>query len=185
MKSILIYILVFLSTMCTAQLTVSGVNVPLVFKTDEQALILNGAGTREKYFMDMYVAALYLKSKSKDAQSIQSTDETMCIKLQIVSSMITSEKMTSAVDEGFQKSTGGNTSPLLAKITQFKSVFAEKINKADVYDLVYVKGKGTQVYKNSKLSTTIPGHDFKVALFGIWLCDNPADSGLKKELLGN
>lgn len=185
MKSLLFAISFLISIVCTAQLSVSGVNVPLVFKTDEQALILNGAGTREKYFMDMYVGALYLKSKTKDASAIQNSDETMCMKLHMVSSLITSEKMTTAVDEGFEKSSGGNISPLQARISQFKSVFAEKINKGDVYDLVYVKGKGTLVYKNSKLASTIPGLDFKMALFGIWLCDKPADAGLKKSLLGN
>jgi hypothetical protein len=30
----------------------------------------------------------------------------------------------------------------------------------------------------------IPGLDFKKALFGIWLCDNPADKDLKLKLLG-
>jgi hypothetical protein len=135
--------------------------------------------------MDLYVGALYLKAKSKEDQKIIDADESMCVKLHIVSGMITSEKMTTAVDEGFQKSTKGNTAPLQSKITQFKAVFAEKINKGDVYDLVYDKSKGTLIYKNSKLLTSIPGLDFKKALFGIWLCSEPADEGLKKKMLGN
>ncbi len=39
-------------------------------------------------------------------------------------------------------------------------------------------------YKNGVKKGTIEGHDFKKALFGIWLGDNPADSGLKTGLLG-
>ena len=31
---------------------------------NEVPVVINGAGVREKYFMDMYVAALYLKKKS-------------------------------------------------------------------------------------------------------------------------
>ena len=30
---------------------------------NEEAVVINGACVREKYFMDMYVAALYLKKK--------------------------------------------------------------------------------------------------------------------------
>jgi len=30
---------------------------------NEVNVVINGAGVREKYFMDMYVAALYLKKK--------------------------------------------------------------------------------------------------------------------------
>ena len=40
------------------------------------------------------------------------------------------------------------------------------------------------VNKNNKLATTIPGLDFKKALFGIWLCNKPADSTLKDKMLG-
>ncbi len=184
MKKLTLILGIFYGLTGKAQLDVSGVNVPLAFKSEESALILNGAGVREKYFMDLYVGALYIKNKSNDAQKIIDADESMCIKLHIVSGMITSEKMTSAVDEGFQKSTKGNTTPLQDKIKQFKTVFSEKINKGDIYDLVYSKTNGTLIYKNGKLSASIPGLDFKKALFGIWLCSEPADEGLKKKMLG-
>ncbi len=168
-----------------AQLDVAGVKVPLVFKSEESALILNGAGVREKYFMDLYVGALYLKNKSTDAQRAMDADESMCVKLHIVSGMITSEKMTTSVDEGFKKSAKSNLAALQSRIDLFKAVFATKINKGDVYDLVYDKSKGTLIYKNGKLAASIPGLDFKKALFGIWLCNEPADEGLKKKMLGN
>ena len=184
MKKLILFGLLLFTLSGHAQLEVGGVKVPLVFKSEENVLLLNGAGTREKYFMDMYVGALYLKNKSNDAQKIMDSDESMCVKLHIVSGMITSEKMTTAIDEGFQKSTKGNTSALQNKINQFKAVFSEKINKGDVYDLVYDKSKGTLIYKNNKLLASIPGLDFKKALFGIWLCSEPADEGLKEKMLG-
>jgi hypothetical protein len=185
MKKLLSLLFIFSAISVKSQMEVAGVNVPLVFKSDESALILNGAGTRVKYFMDMYAGALYLKNKSGDAQKIIGADESMCVKLHIVSGMITSEKMTSAVDEGFAKSAKSNLSALQSRIDQFKAVFAAKINKGDVYDLVYDKTKGTLIYKNAKLVASLPGLDFKKALFGIWLCDDPADESLKKKMLGN
>ena len=38
--------------------------------------------------------------------------------------------------------------------------------------------------KNDELKGTVPGIDFKIALFGIWLSNNPVDEQLKKDLLG-
>lgn len=185
MKKALCSLFLLMAFYMKPQMQVAGVNIPLVFKSEESALILNGAGIREKYFMDLYVGALYLKTKLKDAQKIMDADESMCVKLHIVSGMITSEKMTSAVDEGFAKSAKSNLSALQSRIDQFKAVFAAKINKGDVYDIVYDKSKGTLIYKNGKLAASLPGLDFKKALFGIWLCNEPADEGLKKKMLGN
>ena len=183
-KNLVLFILLFFSVNIKAQFEVGGIKVPYTFKSDETTLVINGAGIREKYFIDLYVGALYLKAKGSDAQKILNADEAMAIKLHIISSMITSEKMTEATDEGFKKSTNGNTSPFAAKISQFKAVFKEKINKGDVYDIVYEPARGVMIYKNNKLSSTIAGLDFKKALFGIWLCNQPADSDLKDKMLG-
>ncbi|MCK5734042.1 MAG: chalcone isomerase family protein, partial [Candidatus Latescibacteria bacterium] len=62
--------------------------------------------------------------------------------------------------------------------------FRDKINKNDVYDLIYIPGKGTEVHKNEKFYSLTEGLPFKQALFGIWLCENPAQKSLKKEMLG-
>ena len=184
MKKISMITMMLFALFANAQLDVGGVKVPYTFKTDETTLVINGAGIREKYFLDMYVGTLYLKAKNADAQKIINTDEAMCIKLQIVSGMITSEKMTKAVDEGFMKSTNKNTTSIASKIKQFKDVFSTKINKGDVFDIVYETAKGVVVYKNGKASATISGLDFKKALFGIWLCNEPADEDLKSKMLG-
>jgi len=184
MRNLLFCLLTIVCIASHAQMEVGGVKVPYTFKTNETTLVINGAGVREKYFMDMYVGSLYLKAKNNDWSVIINADEAMCIKLQIVSGMITSEKMTKAVDEGFIKSTKNNTAPLAAKIKQFKDVFSEKINKGDVFDIVYESAKGVVVYKNGKASAAITGLEFKKALFGIWLCNDPADADLKEKMLG-
>ncbi|MBU2038998.1 MAG: chalcone isomerase family protein, partial [Gammaproteobacteria bacterium] len=56
-----------------------------------QELTLNGAGVRSKFFLDVYVAALYLGNKSNDAAAIIAADEPMAIRLHIVSGMINSK----------------------------------------------------------------------------------------------
>ncbi|HYW91672.1 MAG TPA: chalcone isomerase family protein [Gammaproteobacteria bacterium] len=44
--------------------------------------------------------------------------------------------------------------------------------------------EGTRVYRNGKLELPVKGLKFKQALFGIRLCNRPADAGLKKAMLG-
>lgn len=146
---------------------------------------LNGAGVRNKFFIDLYVAGLYLTKNSSDPKAIMSADQNMAIRLHIISKMITSKRMEDAVREGFENSMNGNTAPLEQQIEKFISVFEEEIKLNDVYDMVYEKGKGTHIYKNGTLATTLPGIEFKTALFGIWLGDKPAQEKLKNSMLGS
>ena len=86
--------------------------------------------------------------------------------------------------EGFNKSTGGKTAAIADKIEMFKSGFSDEIVKQDTFDLVYQPGEGVEVIKNGESKVTVDGLDFKQALFGIWLSDNPVQKSLKKALLG-
>ena len=55
---------------------IEGIEIP---ETDSSAdnnitLILNGAGLREKFFIDVYIGALYLQAKTPDARAILSDE---------------------------------------------------------------------------------------------------------------
>lgn len=176
-------IMVLTAAPCPAK-EVSGVAVPDTLKADAQSLVLNGAGVRTKFFMDMYVGGLYLKQPQADADKIISADAPMAIRLHIVSGLITGEKMESATREGFANAAAGALAPLAERIENFIAVFREKINKEDVFEFVYVPGSGTIISKNGRPVKTIAGLDFKKALFGIWLCAKPAQDSLKREMLG-
>lgn len=185
MKRILVLFLVGLVLFSVAEARQYGnVTIPDTLEAGGQTLALNGAGYRSKFFMKMYLGGLYLKQESSDAAAIVSADEPMLIKLHIVSGKITSDRMTDAINEGFEKSAGANLSSLKDKIDKFKSFFAEEIKVDDIFDIAYIPGEGVSVYKNEALSGTIEGLDFKKAAFGIWLGDKPADKGLKKNMLG-
>ena len=163
---------------------IAGVNVPESFTAGETRLVLNGAGARKKFFMKMYVGALYLTEHNSSPENIIEADDPMAITLSITSSLITSARMEEATREGFQNSTGGNTDSLKAEIEKFISVFKEKISENDIYELVYFPDQGVEVFKNSSSKVVIKGLEFKEALFGIWLCDKPAQESLKKDMLG-
>jgi hypothetical protein len=173
-----------MSPVCNAK-EIEGVNLPESLEVAKSKLILNGAGVRSKFFMDLYVGGLYLENKSNNPQEIIEGDEPMAIRLHIISSLITSKKMENATREGFENATKGNTEPIKIQIEEFISVFKEKIEEDDIFDLIYLPDKGLEVYKNSELKSRLEGLDFKQALFGIWLSEKPAQKSLKKEMLGN
>ena len=149
-----------------------------------QQLTLNGAGVRSKFFIKLYVAALYLPAQSSDSKAILAADEAQAIALHVTSGRINSDNMTEATLEGFEKSTGGNLAPIQVEVDQLLGVFAEDISEGDVFDLVYVPGEGVQVIKNGERGDTIGDRAFKEALFGIWVGDEPAQGSLKDDLLG-
>jgi hypothetical protein len=163
---------------------IGGINMPENIAVGNDTLLLNGAGIRTKFFIKAYVGGLFLKKKSGDANLIINADEPMAIKLHITSSMISSDKMKEIVLEGFQNSTNGNMAPYKDRIDPFIAVFKDNISNNDVYDLIYIPGEGLKAYKNKELKSTTKGLDFKKILFGIWLCDKPADKGLKSLMLG-
>lgn len=168
----------------SAQTEISGVTPAKTIEVSSTTLNFNGAGLREKLFLDLYVGALYVNTKTSDRKAVMNNDESMAITLDIVSSLITSEKMIDAIDEGFENSTKGNVTPFAAKIALFKASFKEEIKIGDHFVIAYIKGVGTEIHKNGKKIKTIPGLDFKKVLFGIWFCDEPADEDLMEGMLG-
>jgi len=179
----LVLTLVVMSPVCNAK-KIEGIDMPDSLEVGKSKLVLNGAGVRSKFFMDLYVGGLYLQNKSNNPQEIIEANQPMAIRLHIISSLITSKKMENATMEGFENATKGNIEPIKSEIERFISVFKENIEKNDIFDLLYLPGEGLEVYKNDELKSRIHGLAFKQALFGIWLSDKPAQKSLKEEMLG-
>jgi hypothetical protein len=182
-KLILAVIAVASMSLGQAQTVVGDVTMPNTMAVEGAELVLNGAGIREKVFIDLYAAGLYVPQKSKKAKDIINADESMAIKLEIISFLISSDKMISAINDGFDLSMSYDTSSLKSEIETFKGFFSEKIVQGNVFDISYAKDKGTTVHKNGKEVGMIEGLEFKKALFGIWLGSQPIDKDLKKGLL--
>lgn len=185
MKKTVTVLALMIATSINAQTKVAGYVMPNTVLANGVTLNMNGGGMREKLIFDLYVGVLYLESKTSDADAILKSDKPMAIKLRITSGMIDRENMEEAVREGFDKATNGNIELLKNDIDNLiNKGFADEIVKGDVFDLIYVPGKGTIMAKNNKMLVNIKGLSFKTALFGIWLCNSPADSNLKENMLG-
>ena len=175
--------LIFSVNPFSAQTKVEGVNFPSKITINNTSVVLNGGGLREKYgFLDLYVGALYIKSKSSDANKIIMADEEMGIRIVIVSSMVTRERFIEALVEGFENTTAGASNQ--SQINQFEKFYNDPFVETDEIVITYVPGEGVHFYKNRDKRGTIKGLPFKQALFGIWLGGVPADDSLKEEMLG-
>lgn len=167
-----------------SQITVEDVPFEATATYNEKKLVLNGAGLREKLMIDLYVAGLYVDTKSTSGNTLASGNKAIALKMVIVSGIITNETMSNAVEEGFVKSTKGNITPLRSRINEFKAYFMqEQIYMDDEFEFVYTGGDATDIYKNGKKLGSIKGIDFKTALFKQWIGDDPVDEELKTELL--
>ncbi|AWK03118.1 chalcone isomerase [Flavobacterium crocinum] len=181
----LLLILPFYTVSAQTQIEVNGVTVPRKIEFQGKPLQLNGAGGRSKMWLEVYVQALYLSQLTQDPQFIIDSDTEMAVRIEITSSMVSSNKLTKAMNTGFEKSAGENLEQLRPRIEQLKSFLSDPITEKDVFILAYNPlDQNVYVSKNEVLKGKIAGFDFKKALFGIWLSDKPVDETLKKHLLG-
>ena len=181
-RTYLLALVVCLSSITFAQTKkFHGVSFSTELKLDGENLVINGAGLREKYFMDLYVAGLYLPKKTADAKKVIYDDTDMAIHIKIVSSSVTRERFIESVNEGFAISKHGNASK--EEIKKFVGFFSEPIKEGDKIYLDYIPGKGVRVTKNGDVKGTIAGLDFKKALFGIWFGTPPVQESLKNDML--
>ena len=163
---------------------VGGITLDESITVGSTETLYNGAGLRKKLFIKLYVGSLYLTTPSTDANAIIDADEAMAIRLNILSDLLTRDKLLSALKEGLDNSTGGNTAPIQPQIDQMIALMQDKVSPGDTLTLAYEPGVGTHVMRDGKELDVIEGLPFKKALFGIWLSDKPAQKSLKTDMLG-
>jgi hypothetical protein len=68
------------------------------------------------------------------------------------------------------------------RVQTFNALYRD-VRSGERYSLTYIKGKGSTLALNGKTLGTIPGDDFCVAVFSIWLGENPIDEHFRDTLL--
>lgn len=186
MKKILVLLVGGLLACGVQAREVSEVKLAEEVKLADTPLQLNGAGTRSKLFIDIYVAALYLKTKTPDASNVLSDAGAQRVALHMVYNMGSGTLL-----DAFKKAIEANQSPgelaaLEARLKKFYAIFdsLSGVNKGDVILLDYLPGTGTRVTINGLERGTVEGVDIHRALLKIWLGEHPVQDELKKDLLG-
>jgi hypothetical protein len=167
--------------------TIKGIDIPeqIAQPDSQQPLILNGAGIRRKFFISIYIGALYLPKKQRTVTSILQSNSPRRVMMYCLYHEISKDKLIDAWNEGFNENTSEQVlKQLHERITEFNKLFPA-LRKGDIVILDYIPDKGTTLTFNNKELGVIPGEDFNIALLKVWLGEYPADSGLKAAMLGS
>lgn len=146
---------------------------------------LNGVGYRKKFFIKVYMGALYTEKLARSRDEVMAMQGPKRIIMHILHDEISQEKLVNAWNEGFEANlTDEALNKLRPQIDKFNAMFPT-VKAGDVIYLDYIPGLGSRITINDKKKGVIPGRDFNNAMVDIWLGEKPADNKLKKAMLGD
>ncbi len=95
MKKILLIITLVISALFSEanaqkQIEFEGVTIPRTMAFENKTLQLNGAGSRSKMWVDVYIQALYLSQLSQNPKEIINDNLEMSIRIEITSALVSS-----------------------------------------------------------------------------------------------
>ena len=162
--------------------TVYGVTMPDTISLSNTILQLNGMGLREKYWIDIYVAGLYIPQKMTNPNSVIKMNSPKEIRLEFIYSSVPKEKMIEVLEEHITQN------PQFSKQTvdniRVCESWMQDFTTKDTAKFTYIPNQGTSVTINNTLKGTIQGTEFMEAIFSIYLGTVPASESLKQSLLG-
>lgn len=174
--------ILFLATPALSK-EVAGVNLPDLVTVGNAPLKLNGAGVRTRFFIKVYVGALYLNEPQTTAAAALAAPAPKSVRMHVLYDEISAAKLIDAWNEGFRANTGeAERAALQPRIDAFNALFPA-VKKGDVVRLDLI-GDTTEVWINQERKGTVAGPDFQQALLKVWLGDKPVDAGLKRGMLG-
>jgi len=162
----------------------AGVALPDQITVEGRTLTLNGMGLREATWLkvDVYVAGLYLETKSSDSEAILASPEAKRIVMKFVR-RVGRKDLVKAWNEGFEKNAGRDLAALMERIATLNSWMYD-VEKGDLLSFIELPGKGVVIEVKGEAKGVIPGTDFARVLWSIWLGPDPPNPGLKQGLLG-
>jgi hypothetical protein len=166
--------------------TVAGIEVPETARPlpNGPKLQLNGAGIRKKFFVKVYVGALYLLQKADTTAGVVAQTGPKRVSMHILYGEVSRKKLVAGWNEGFANNhSEAELAGLAGRLETFNGLF-ETVHKGDVIALDYLPGEGTRVTIREQVKGTVPGKDFYDGLLRVWVGEKPATQSLKKAMLG-
>lgn len=162
-----------------------GVNIPdtLTLTGEAQPLILNGAGYRKKFFIKVYIGALYLARPATQAEAVLDASAARVMRLHFLRD-VSQDQFTSAWNDGLTPNhTPAEMSALRARLDQLNTLIGN-LRAKDVLRIEMRPNGQTEIRVNDLERGTIKGVDFQNALLKAWVGAKPADVQLKQAVLG-
>lgn len=163
---------------------VAGVAVAESARVGDAELVLNGAGVRSKFFVRVYVGALYLPVRADTVAAVLAQGGPRRVAMHVLYGEIAAGKLVDGWNDGFAANlTPPQLAALRPRIDRFNALF-DTVHQGDVITLDYRPGAGTAVTIRGEHRGLVAGRDFNDALLRVWLGGAPADGDLKQAMLG-
>jgi hypothetical protein len=166
---------------------VSGVKIPDTATVGGKELVLNGAGMRVKFVINVYAMGLYLSKKETAPADVLAQDGPKRVSLTMMREVDSDEFGQLFITSMNANSDKAEKAKYFNQTVKFGEMFASlgKVKKGDIVTLDWIPGTGTISSVNGKQQgEAFPDSGFYSAVLRIWLGEKPADSSLKPLLLG-
>jgi len=166
---------------------VAGITLEDKIRLDNQDLVLNGAGVRSKAIFQIFVAALYLSEKKTQAAEVLGLPTAKRMQIVMLRD-ISAEKFGQNFMEGMKQNVSKEQkSKLIDQMIKLGEMFSKvpEFRKGDKLTVDWLPDTGTLIMINGKKTMdSLPDPLFYNALLKLWLGENTAQEGLKRQLLG-
>jgi hypothetical protein len=161
---------------------VAGVKLDDSVNVNGQNLVLNGAGVRKKFFIKVYVGALYL-AKQSDPAAILAADAPRRMVMHFVFN-VGKGKIAEAWEEGLEDNTANAAAEVKANFKTLAS-WMEDMKDGQQIVLTYVPATGTTIDVNGHNKGTLAGKATADAILATWIGPKPGPGDdFKKAVLG-
>lgn len=164
-----------------------GVKFEPTVQVGGQTLQLNGAGIRTRAIFKVYVAGLYVPQKSTDPNALLAQKGPRRVAIHMLRN-VDAETFATSLADGLK---ANHTEQQLAAFKAQADALTANLKaigeakKGDAIFFEFTPEAGTRIVVNGQpRGNPIPGEDFFAAVLRIWLGNRPADSDLKKGMLG-
>lgn len=170
-----------------APVEIHGVKLEDTAQVHGAQLQLNGAGTRYKFVVKVYVAGLYLAKKASTPDEVinqPGPKRLIVTMLRTIDSRELGKLLTRGVEDNMGKA---SMSKLIPGLIRMGEIFAAQkpLVAGDQFLIDWVPGSGTVItVKDVVQGEPFQEPEFFKALMMIWLGSSPADYKLKEALLG-
>lgn len=162
--------------------TMNGVVLPLSISAGGRTLHLNGAALRKKAIFKVYVAALYVATKSNSADAILADDAPRRMEMHFLRD-VDKKKICDAWSEGLKDNTPDASAEVKSQFTELCNLM-DDIKDDQAFVFTYIPGEGTTVSVAGNEKGKIGDKAFSDAMLKTWIGPKPGPGdGFKKNLL--
>ena len=150
-------------------------------------LLLNGAGLRSRFLLQVYVIGLYLPERKKTDAEVLAHAGGKRVRIVMLRN-VSAQQMTDSLLKVMQKNNGeAELAAVHAGVETFRGMLLAlgKVPIGTTFDIDYAPGSGTRFAVDGiPKGKPIAGEPFYRAVLRIWIGDKPEQPTLKQALLG-